>query len=273
MSGWVCHGILGRRPLGIPCIFGKAHQHGASLSRASSRTSDHGMATWRNARSIATSCACSRSASMALSCCWIWRARDAKCCSATTRACITRTVSGDVFRGAPRCAESKYWLTDCPSLWAAAVMSTRSAGVTYKASQRVRMSSGALRGRAMSKGSSSGRSFTPVVRGVLLQGGRSELHKHVFLLHLGASKLHWPCTSTAQLCIGSTLQTHGWATSPHGRCTLPNPLGVAPQCAQSKGDSRKYKITYYQCFARFVVWKRGCLWHYIGGMHPRNADG
>lgn len=115
-GGHVFHGVLSRRPLGILCIFRKAHQHcGAPLSRASSRTSDHGMATCRNARSIATRCACSRSASMALSCRWIWRARDAKCCSAIITACMTRTVSGDALRGAPRWTESKYWLTDCPA--------------------------------------------------------------------------------------------------------------------------------------------------------------
>lgn len=54
MGRHVFHDVLRRRPLGILRIFGKAHQHGgAPLSRAPSRTTDHGIATCRNARSIA----------------------------------------------------------------------------------------------------------------------------------------------------------------------------------------------------------------------------
>jgi hypothetical protein len=54
MGRHVFHHVLRGRPLGILRILGKTHQHGgAPPSRSPSRTRDQGMATCRNARSIA----------------------------------------------------------------------------------------------------------------------------------------------------------------------------------------------------------------------------
>lgn len=64
----VFHRILRCRTFGILAIFRMAHQHGSAASAAVSRLRDQGRATWRNDRSMASSRACSASASSGLNC-------------------------------------------------------------------------------------------------------------------------------------------------------------------------------------------------------------